>query len=90
MEVIASKKPYRSKFYSLAVKEATATDPMAELRTSLLLKKFDYAEHVKEHYAPRVDESKQEELQTLMKRITHQRKRGLHSRQYMEEGKRNL
>ena len=90
MALIASKPPYRSKFYSLAVREATTRDPTTELRTSLLMKQDTYASQIKERYAPKIDEKKQQELQELIKKMKHPRKKDIGSRRYVEEGKRNL
>lgn len=89
MEVIASKKPYRSKFYSIAVK-GTPKDDYKELRTSLIKKQTDFAEHVKKNFLPKTDEKKQQELEDLVRRISHHKKHTYHSRKYIEEGKRNL
>lgn len=89
MEVIASKKPYRSKFYSLSVRGSPKEDEK-ELRTSLIKKQTDFSDHVKKNFLPRTDEKKQQELEDLVKRISHHKKNVYHSRKYMEEGKRNL
>jgi hypothetical protein len=39
---------------------------------------------------PKTDESKQQELEELIKRIDNHKKHAYHSRKYIEEGKRNL
>ena len=55
------------------------------------MKKQNYfAEHVKKNYAPRIDEKKQQEIEELMRRMSNQKKNVKNSRQYIEEGKRNL
>lgn len=60
------------------------------MKTSLLKKQEDYADHVKKNFMPKTDESKQQELEELIKRVENQKKHNYHSRKYMEEGKRNL
>ena len=54
MEIIASKQPYKSKFYSLVATKTPKVDPK-ELRTSLLKKQTNFADHVKKNFLPKTD-----------------------------------
>ena len=89
MEIIASNQPYRSKFYSSIVRKSPKADEK-QMRISLVKKQTTFAEHVKKHFMPRVDEKKQQELEDLMKRVTTHSKSSKNSRKYIDEGKRNL
>ena len=50
---------------------------------------MDFADYVRKNFVPKIDQAKQEEIDNLIKRITTQ-KNNVHSRKYMEEGKKNL
>ena len=55
------------------------------------MKKQNYfAENVKLNFVPKIDEKKHEELEQLMKSLSTKPKNIKNSRQYMDEGKRNL
>ena len=88
MEIIASQKPYRSKFYSLVV-DSTRKCAQPDAKTSILQRQLDFADYVRNNFLPKVDEKKQEQIEGLIKKITTRRK-NVQSRKYMEEGKKNL
>jgi G3E family GTPase len=69
MEIIASQRPYRSKFYSLVV-DTSRRNSQIDNKTAILQRQMNFADYVRKNFVPKIDEAKQEQIEGLIRRIT--------------------